>query len=149
MHWNPEPAPNQGFWSITRHADIVTVDRDAETFTSTQFVNLEEVDDELIEIRRSMLESDGVRHRALRLLAVRDFARGQTPTPNYEEFLRGLTRATVDAALPEAAENGGEFDFVARSARTSPSRCLHGCSTYPGGHTGQLIDWGNKIHRQR
>ena len=68
MHWNPEPAPNSGFWSLTRHEDIVAVDRDPETFTSTRFVNLEEVDDDLIEIRRSMLESDGTRHRALRKL---------------------------------------------------------------------------------
>ena len=37
-----------------------------ETFTSTKFVNLEDVDDDLIDTRRSMLETDGVRHRALR-----------------------------------------------------------------------------------
>ena len=43
MHWNPEPAPNHGFWAVTRYDDIGAVDRDAETFTSEQFVNLEEV----------------------------------------------------------------------------------------------------------
>jgi cytochrome P450 len=64
VHWNPEPSPNSGFWSITRHEDIVAFDRDSETFTSTGFVNLEEIDDDLIDIRRSMLESDGTRHRA-------------------------------------------------------------------------------------
>ena len=26
VHWNPEPAPNNGFWSVTRHADIVDVE---------------------------------------------------------------------------------------------------------------------------
>ena len=74
---NPEPTPNRGFWAVTRHADICAVDRDPETFTSTKFVNLEEVDDDLMDIRRSMLETDGTRHRALRKLLQREFARGR------------------------------------------------------------------------
>lgn len=138
VHWNPEAAPNHGFWSITRHADIVDVDRDAETFTSTRFVNLEEVDDELIDIRRSMLESDGVRHRALRRLLARDFG-GQT-LRRYEEFLRGLTRATVDAALRHE-----EFDFVREISADFPIQVLARLLDVPEDHTGQLIEWGNKI----
>jgi cytochrome P450 len=138
VHWNPEAAPNHGFWSITRHADIVAVDRDADTFTSTNFVNLEEVDDELIEIRRSMLESDGVRHRALRKLLARDFG-GQT-LRRYEEFLRGLTRATVDAALRHQ-----EFDFVREISADFPIQVLARMLDVPEDHTGQLIEWGNKI----
>jgi cytochrome P450 len=138
VHWNPEVAPNHGFWSITRHADIVAVDRDAETFTSTRFVNLEEVDDELIEIRRSMLESDGVRHRALRKLLARDFG-GQT-LRRYEDFLRGLTRATVDAALRHQ-----EFDFVREISADFPIQVLARMLDVPEDHTGRLIEWGNKI----
>ena len=138
VHWNPEAAPNHGFWSITRHADIVAVDRDAATFTSTRFVNLEEVDDDLIEIRRSMLESDGVRHRALRKLLARDFG-GQT-LRRYEDFLRGLTRATVDAALRHE-----EFDFVREISADFPIQVLARMLDVPEDHTGQLIEWGNKI----
>ena len=52
VHWQREEAPNSGFWAVTRHADIVTVDRDPETFTSSRFVNLEEVDDSQIAIRQ-------------------------------------------------------------------------------------------------
>jgi cytochrome P450 len=55
VHWNPEPAPNSGFWSVTRHADIVAVNRDWERFTSSHFTNLEEVDLEQQDLRRSML----------------------------------------------------------------------------------------------
>src|SRR5437764_13915812 len=86
VHWNPEPAPNSGFWSLTRHADVVAVDRDPQTFTSTRFVNLEEVDDDLIRIRRSMLETDGLRHRALRKLLQRDFSARNLK--RYDDFLR-------------------------------------------------------------
>ena len=139
VHWNPEPAPNSGFWSLTRHEDIVAVDRDAETFTSTGYVNLEEVeDDDLAELRRSMLESDGVRHRALRKLLQRDFG-GQT-LKKYEEFLRGLTEATVDAALRR-----GEFDFVKEISADFPIQVLARMLDVPARDTGRLIAWGNRI----
>lgn len=138
VHWNPEPAPNAGFWALTRHADIVAVDRDPDTFASTGFVNLEEVDDDLIEVRRSLLESDGTRHRALRKLLQRDFG-GQTLL-RYEEFLRGLTRSTVDAALAK-----GEFDFVKEISADFPIRVLARMLDVPDEDTGQLIDWGNRM----
>jgi len=142
VHWNPEPAPNAGFWAVTRHADIVAVDRDAETFTSTNFVNLEEVDDELIDIRRSILESDGDRHRALRKLLQRDFG-GQTLL-KYEDFLRGLTETTVEAALRKGVRDDG-FDFVKEVSADFPIRVLARMLDVPDEDTGRLIDWGNRM----
>jgi cytochrome P450 len=138
VFWNPEPAPNSGFWAVTRHDDIITVDRDSETFTSTQHANLEELDDDLMDLRRSILETDGVRHRALRKLLQRDFG-GQT-LKKYEDFLRGLTRATVDAALRK-----GEFDFVKEVSADFPIQVLARMLDVPDDHTGQLIDWGNRL----
>src|SRR4051812_32791316 len=86
VHWQPEAAPNSGFWALTRHRDIVAVDRDPDTFTSTRFVNLEEVDDDQIAKRASILELDGVRHRALRALLQRRF--GHSVISRYTDFLR-------------------------------------------------------------
>ena len=114
VHWTPEDAPSSGFWAVTRHADICAVDKDPETFTSTRFVNLEEVDDDLMDLRRSMLETDGVRHRALRKLIQREFSQGPL-TRKYEDFLRGLTKDTVDQALQNS-----EFDFVTGHQRRLP-----------------------------
>jgi len=34
VHWNVEPEPNAGFWSITRYHDIVEVLRNTQTFSS-------------------------------------------------------------------------------------------------------------------
>ncbi len=138
VFWNPEPAPNHGFWAITRHADIQAVDRDAETFTSEQFVNLEEVDDDLMEIRRSLLETDGARHRAMRKLLQRDF--GAQSLKVYEEFLRGLTKVTLDAALPK-----GTFDFVKSVSADFPIRVLARMLDVPEEENGQLIAWGNRM----
>ncbi len=138
VHWNPEPAPNSGFWSITRHADIVAIDRDPDAFTSSDFTNLEEIDDDLKDVRRSILETDGERHRVLRKLLQRDF--GGRTLAKFEDFLRGLTHATVDAALHQ-----GEFDFVREISADFPIQVLARMLDVPSDHTGQLINWGNKL----
>jgi cytochrome P450 len=138
-HWNPEKAPNRGFWSITRHADIVSVTRDEAMFSSEiGAVNLEELDSDQMEIRKSMLETDGARHFALRRLLQRDFsARALGP---YETFLRGLTGTTLDAALAKR-----EFDFVQEVSADFPIRVLVRLLGIPDDHAGQLISWGNRM----
>ncbi len=138
VHWQDEGEHGSGFWSLTRHADIVRADRDVATFTSTKFVNLEEVDDRQAEIRRSLLETDGPRHTSLRRLLQRDF----TPraVAGYEVFLRGLTARTLDAALAK-----GTFDFVKEVSADFPINVLARMLDVPAGDTQQLIDWGNRI----
>jgi cytochrome P450 len=138
VFWNPEPAPNSGFWAITRHADITAIDKDPQSFTSTRFVNLEELDEEYMDLRRSMLETDGPRHQALRKLLLRDF--GGRMLQRYEDFLRDLTRVTVDAALRQ-----DEFDFVTAIAADLPIRVLARLLGVPDDRTKQLIDWGNQL----
>lgn len=139
LHWNDEDSPNHGFWSVTRHADIVTVTRDEDTFSSeVGGANLEELDDEQIEVRKSMLETDGVRHWALRRLLQHEFTpRGLA---GYEVFLRGLTRTTVDRALAQ-----DQFDFVHEVSADFPIQVLAQMLGVPEEHTGQLIEWGNRM----
>jgi cytochrome P450 len=138
VHWNEEEAPNSGFYSITRYHDIVKVLRDSDTFTSERFTNLEEVDAEQEEARRSLLETDGTRHRALRRLLQGQF----TPqaVSKYETFLRGLTATTLDNAFAK-----GEFDFVEEVAADFPIQVLAKLLDVPESDTGQLIDWGNRM----
>jgi cytochrome P450 len=139
VHWNPEPAPNSGFWAITRYDDIWAVDRDAETFTSERFVNLEEVDDDLMDVRRSMLETDGPRHLAMRQLIAREFS-PRNLMRNYESFLRELTKRTVDEAL-----SASEFDFVTKVSADFPIQVLARLLDVPLEDTGKLIAWGNEM----
>ena len=139
LHWNPEASPHHGFWSVTRHADVVAVTRDDATYSSeVGGANIEELDDEQIDMRKSMLETDGVRHRALRKLLQHEFTpRGLA---GYEVFLRGLTRSTIDAALSK-----GDFDFVREVSADFPIRVLARMLSVPDERTGQLIDWGNQM----
>ena len=139
VHWTEEAAPNSGFWAVTKHADICAVDKNPEVFTSQRYVNLEEVDDNLMDLRRSMLETDGVRHRALRKLIQREFSQGPL-TRKYEEFLRGLTKSTVDNALQST-----EFDFVEKVSADFPIQVLVRLLDVPTTDTGLLIDWGNQM----
>jgi cytochrome P450 len=138
VHWQPEPRPNHGFWAVTRHEDIARVDRDAETFTSSKFVNLEELDDDQIKKRASILELDGVRHRAMRSLLQRQFGAGVIN--QYADFLRGLTARTLDAALAK-----GSFDFVKEVSADFPINVLARLLDVPEEDNQQLIEWGNRI----
>jgi cytochrome P450 len=139
VHWTPEAPPNSGFWAVTKYEDIWTVDRDPERFTSTKYVNLEEVDDDLMDLRRSMLETDGPRHRALRKLIQREFSPGPL-TRNYEAFLHDLTNVTIDNALQNS-----EFDFVEKISADFPINVLVRLLDVPVSDTGMLINWGNQM----
>ena len=124
LHWSDESGDGHGFWSVTRYADIEMVNKDGDTFTSTRFVNLEEPPGEFQDLRRSILESDGTRHQALRKLLQRDFSVAQLS--RYEEFLRDLARVTIDDALRTRSSTSST-----RSLPTSRSRSSPGCSTCP------------------
>jgi cytochrome P450 len=139
VHWNPEASPNHGFWSLTRHDDIVAVGRDDETYSSERgAVGIEELDASQLEVRKSMLETDGARHWALRRLLQREFtARGLA---GYETFLRGLTAVTLDAAFAQ-----GEFDFVKAVSADYPIRVLVRLMDVPDEMGDQFIKWSNRL----
>ena len=138
LHWSDEEEPNSGFWSVTRYHDIVKVLRDSDTFTSMRFTNLEEVDTEQEEARRSILETDGARHRAMRRLLQFQFT--PAAVAKYETFLRGLTATTLDNAFAKRS-----FDFVDEVAADFPIRVLARIMDVPDEDTSKLIDWGNRM----
>ncbi len=139
VHWNVEEAPNSGFWSVTRYNDIVDVLRNTDIYSSEiGAANLEELDTRQLEIRKSILETDGPRHRALRKMLQPQF----TPRAlaGYETFLRGITATTLDRALAK-----DQFDFVADVAADFPIRVLAQLLDVPESDIPQLIKWGNKM----
>jgi cytochrome P450 len=97
------------------------------------------VDDDLMDIRRSILETDGQRHLALRQLIAREFS-PRNLMRNYEGFLRQLTKQTVDEAL-----SAPEFDFVEKISADFPIQVLARLLDVPLEDTGQLIAWGNEM----
>ncbi|MGH3050333.1 MAG: cytochrome P450 [Gaiellaceae bacterium] len=127
----------KGFWCVTKHADLVAVHKDTETFSSeTGATALEDLDEEQIEARKSMLDTDPPVHSRLRGLVSQPF----TPrvVRGYEEALRQLTEGVLDRALPL-----GEFDFVEEIAKELPIRVLVRLLGVPESDTGKLIEWGD------
>lgn len=138
VHWTDEHDGGRGFWSVTRYEDIEYIDKQSDLFTSTKFVNLEEPPEEYQELRRSILESDGTRHQALRKLLMRDFSVAQLR--RYEEFLRDLARISIDEAFKKQ-----DVDFVEAVAADFPINVLARLLDVPDEMIPQLISWGNEI----
>src|SRR5436190_125666 len=68
VHWNPM-ADEPGFWAITRHADVATVSKDPETFSSWEGgTMISEKTLPLPVARQMMLNMDPPQHTAYRAL---------------------------------------------------------------------------------
>jgi cytochrome P450 len=139
VFWHDEPGGNQGFWAVTRYDDLVTVHMDWQTYSSEKgAVALEELDEEQLRIRRSMLETDPPAHRALRNICNRRFsARG---VGAYEDFIRDVARTVLDRALEKE-----EFDFTIEVAKELPIRFLCAIFTVPQEDAPLLIRWGDAM----
>jgi len=138
--WHPEPSPNKGFWAVTRYDDLTAVHMDWATYSSeVGAVALEELDQEQLDVRRSMLETDPPRHTAMRKVCSKRFsARGVRV---YEDWIREVARGVLDRALAPDEP----FDFVSEISRELPIRFLCSIFTVPQDDAPQLIAWGDKM----
>ncbi|MEV4437355.1 cytochrome P450 [Streptomyces sp. NPDC049585] len=138
VHWQSVPEPGRGFWAVTRHEDIVRVEGDTETFTGTKLATLEDADDEQVAARRSLAETDGPRHTALRHLLQRRFTR--RAVADCEESLRHLTGEILDAALGK-----GPFDFATTVSAALPIHVFARFLDVPHSDTEKLITYTGQM----
>ena len=106
-----------GFWAITRYRDIVNLNRDFKTFTSSHGIRLEEMDAEELEARKTMMELDPPEHTRLRRLVQGGFTRRMVAS--YETAIRALATELLDEVLPRQ-----RLDFTVDVARQLPLRML-------------------------
>jgi cytochrome P450 len=140
--WTPEESPHSGFWSVTRHRDIVAVSRDWQTFSSGRGVSLEELDDDQLEHRTSLIDTDPPRHTALRKLVAPMF--GPKVVNGYETFLRGIVGTSLDDALALAGREG-TFDLVEHVSSQVPVRVLCRLLDVDDGVRTRLTSWGDRL----
>jgi cytochrome P450 len=140
--WTPEEPPHSGFWSVTRHRDIVTVSRDWQTFTSSRGVSLEELDDDQLMHRTSLIDTDPPRHTGLRKLVAPMF--GPKVVNGYETFLRGIVGRALDDALALAGHEG-TFDLVEHVSSQVPVRVLCRLLDVDDTVHTQLTAWGDRL----
>lgn len=131
-------ADGSGFWSVTKHADVIEVSRDYNRFTASRGIRIEEMDPEELEARRSMMEFDPPEHTRLRRLVQPGFTPKVTAT--YESAFRKLVGVVLDKVL-----SLGEFDFVTEIARELPIRMLCRLLGIPEEDAGQMVAWGDQM----
>ena len=105
---------SDGFWAVTRHADVVEVSRDPETFSSAVgHIQIYDIDDDALDERASMIDMDPPIHTRLRRLVSKAF------TPRHVQSYTPAVRARVRAALDDLVAGGGG-DWVDRVAKPIP-----------------------------
>ncbi|ODU03462.1 MAG: cytochrome [Pseudonocardia sp. SCN 72-86] len=136
LFWNPGPGEGEGFWSLTRYADVEAVAKDAGRFGNA--------DGTQIPSRRA--EGDGPRqihnmdapdHGPMRRLLTTTFS------PRAVEKLAGRVEEVTAALLDEALELG-EFDFVKVIASRLPLLVFAPMLGVPVSDADLLLRWTNE-----
>ncbi len=137
--WAEDHAGGRGFWAVTRHADLLRVSRDVDTFSSAAGIRLEEMDADETVARRTMMELDPPEHTGYRRLVSKPFSRREVHA--YEQAIRTLARSVIDDALA----SGSSFDFVDRIAKQLPMRMLGALLGVPDDDGPWLVERGDAL----
>jgi cytochrome P450 len=130
MHDPSDP----GHWAVTRHADIVAVSRDSDTFLSGRGVLFENVPEELLEASQSFLAMDAPRHTLIRKVVHAAF------TPRQVRRIEDSINANAKAIVSELREAGSGADFVEHCAKELPLRTLSDMVGIPEGDRAQVAE---------
>ncbi|GAA4921492.1 cytochrome P450 [Streptomyces coeruleoprunus] len=139
---------DEGYWAVTRHADVKYVSTHPELFssyTNTAIIRFNESihRDQIDAQRLIMLNMDPPEHTRVRQIVQRGF----TPRAirSLEGALRTRARAIVEAAAAEAGARGGTFDFVTRIAVELPLQAIAELVGVPQEDRARIFDWSNKM----
>lgn len=138
---------DDGYWVVTRHADVKYVSTHPELFSSTTNTAIirfnENITRDQIEAQRLiMLNMDPPEHTRVRQIVQRGF----TPRAirSLESALRDRAHRIVDTAL--AASRGRDsFDFVTNIAVELPLQAIAELIGVPQEDRTKIFDWSNKM----
>jgi len=147
VHWSPVPAVQktishvtQGFWVLSKHADVIHVSRNPKLFSSAErgpYV-WEMNDEDLAGQRMTMLVMDPPQHVKYRRLVQRGF------TPRMVEKLEPTIRSHARAAVDAIAEKG-ECEFVEHLACELPLTLICELVGIPLEMRKQIFEWSNQM----
>lgn len=138
VHWHPWDWSGGGFWAVTTRADLTTVTRDWNTYSSEQHVNLWELSPEAQEARRSIIETDGIAHTRLRRLVTPPFTLRRMP--DYEV----ATRAIVAELLDEVTR-ASDVDLVPALSEPLPIRVIVSIVGVPPSDADYMVHLSNQL----
>jgi cytochrome P450 len=139
--WHPEPN-GPGFWALTRHADVLAVSRDAETFSSARGGYMPQDMDAMAvaQSRLMLLGMDPPEHTRLRGLVNRGFTPRQVA--RLEPRIRALSASIVDAVAPR-----GTCDFVSEVSGELPSLLIAELMGIPPDDGRRLYELTERMHQ--
>jgi cytochrome P450 len=141
----PVEALTGGYWAVVRHADVVAVSRNPETFCSGRGVMFEDAPQEFLDAAQSFLPMDDPRHAKLRGLVGKAFAPRHVRT--IEDGIRADARTTVGEL-----ESGTTGDFVERVAKRLPLMTIMRMLGAPAedherlvSHADDMVSWNDSV----
>ena len=137
VHWT-EWDQGQGFWSITRHADITEMNRQPDVFSSARGIRMEDQTYEEYLARRTFQETDPPEHMQTRVKVARAFSK--PVIAEYEQDIRDLCDEILDQAL-----EAREFDATKAIARQLPMRMLGRILGTPEADLPWLVEKGDAL----
>ncbi|MGW7380055.1 cytochrome P450 [Streptomyces sp. NPDC054794] len=149
VRWIPQPHglagfADDGYWAVTRHADVKYVSTHPEIFSSclnTAIIRFgEHIERDAIDAQRLiLLNMDPPEHTRVRQIVQRGF------TPRairaLEDRLRTRARSIVEAAVAHS----GPFDFVTQVACELPLQAIAELIGVPQDDRAKIFDWSNKM----
>lgn len=135
--WHPHG--DDGFWAVTRHADVKHVSKNPATFSSAiGHTNLWDLEADALEARRSLIDSDAPDHTRLRRLIAKSF----TPRniKRWEDTVRSITIELLDAFAAK-----GRGDFVDEVAAPLPIRVILTMLGVPTQDADYLVELSNYL----
>ena len=141
VHWHPEPGDGEGFWAVTRYADVKAVGRDAAAFSSVPSILIPDGAALDAGDHQMMLTMDPPRHTAYRRLVAPEFipraARAMRPR------IEALARRIVDDVIDRREEG---CDLVTDVAGLMPSYVIADMLGIPHEDGVELYELTEAIH---
>ncbi len=137
-HDNPNPDQIDWFWALTRHADIVAVSRQWQTFSSGREGATLNADRPDMELARMLIDMDPPEHTRVRGLVNRGF------TPKAIKLLVDqyveVTQRLIDEAMA-----WGDVEFVSAVASELPLIAIAEMLGIPFDDRHKVFDWSNRM----
>lgn len=138
MAWVEMSDGSKGYWNVTRHADLLDLNRQAHLLSSARGIRMEDQTAEEFEARKTFQETDAPEHRAFRALVAKAFAR--STVAGFEGQIRRIVTDLLDVAF-----HAGEFDAVDAIARKLPMQMLAQIMGVPDEDAVWLVEKGDAL----
>ncbi|MFH0175552.1 cytochrome P450 [Streptomyces cacaoi] len=149
VRWIPQSGnvagfQDDGYWAVTRHADVRYVSTHPELFSSylnTAIIRFNEhIERDSIDAQRLiLLNMDPPEHTRVRQIVQRGF------TPRAIRALEERLRNRATAIVDRARAQDGSFDFVTSIASELPLQAIAELIGVPQDDRSKIFDWSNKM----